>query len=242
MADPPIKAEYRIRYWIYPAKLSPPKARHAVLSGVLSNLQTAGMSLAYPKRDVSVIRPPRRSLNAGLIEDRVALLSSIDLFHLVEPDALQSLASNITQVDYKGLEKVVTMGEKGDSMFIVIEGLLDVYVHNDMEGQDVKVGHITSGQFFGEIALLTGKPRSATVIASTDVVAYEITYHCMRELFQLYPEVMEVVSKVLAERESQQKQFLEGIYHKPKAVASHETLADDIIISIRNFFGWRRRH
>lgn len=173
--------EYRIRYWIYPAKMSPPKARHAVLGGILRNLQTAGISLAYPKREVSMTRPARRSLNTNLFEDRVALLSSIDLFRHIEPDALQSLASNITKVEYKSMDTVVTMGDKGGSMFIVIEGLLDVYVHNDIEDHDVKVGHLTSGQFFGEIALLTGKPRSATIIASTDVVAYEITYHCMRD-------------------------------------------------------------
>ena len=234
--------EYRIRYWIYPAKLSPPKARHAVIGSVLRNMQTAGISLAYPKQDVSFTRRRVRSLNADLLEDRVALLASIDLFRQMAPEALQSLAAHIKKVSFNSLEKVVIEGDKGDSMFIVLEGLLDVYVRNREYGEDVKVGHITSGQFFGEMALLTGQPRSATVIASTDVVGYEITYPCMRELFQTYPQVLDTISAVFAERKLELRQVLEGI-HKSKAVAAHrDTITDDIIDGIRHFFGLRRRH
>lgn len=232
--------EYRMRYWIYPAKLSPPKARHRVIGSVLRNLQTAGISLAYPKQDAVFTRRRVRSLNSDFLEDRVALLSSIDLFHQIEPGALQSLASNLKKVAYESLEKVVVEGDQGDSMFIVMEGLLDVYVRNEEYEEDVQVGHITSGQFFGEMALLTGKPRSATVIASTDVVGYEITYQCMHELFQTYPEVMDTISAVFTERKLHEQQFLEGI-HKSEDVDTHETIADDIIVGIHNFFGFRRR-
>ncbi|WP_089717447.1 mechanosensitive ion channel family protein [Candidatus Entotheonella palauensis] len=233
--------EYRIRYWIYPAKLSPPKARHAVISSVQRNLRTAGISLAHPKQDVSLTRRPARSLNSDLLDDRVALLSSIDLFRHVELEALQSLASNFKTVAFKRLDNVVVEGDKGDSMFIVIEGLLDVYVRDEADGKNVKVGHITSGQFFGEMALLTGKPRSATLIASTDVVTYEITYQCMQELFQTYPKVLDAISTVFAERQLHEKQFLEDI-HKPEAVDAHDSFADDIMLGIRNFFGFRRRN
>jgi CRP-like cAMP-binding protein len=126
-------------------------------------------------------------------------------------------------------------------MFIVMEGLLDVYVHQEEYQEDVKVGHITSGQVFGELALLTGKPRAATVIASTDVVGYEITYACMRELFRAYPEVMDAVSGVFAQWKLQEKQFLEGI-HRPEVMQTHETITEEVIIAIRNFFGLRHKH
>ncbi|PON14096.1 hypothetical protein C2W62_30890 [Candidatus Entotheonella serta] len=80
--------EYRMRYWLSPAKISPPKARHAVIGSVLRNLQTAGISLAYPKQDAIFTRRRARSLNSDLLEDRVDLLSSIDLFHQLGPEAL----------------------------------------------------------------------------------------------------------------------------------------------------------
>jgi len=233
--------EYRIRYWNYPAKLSPPRARHAVIGSVLHNLRTAGISLAYPKQDVIFSQRPVRSLDADLLEDRIALLSSIDLFHQVEPQALRCLALNIKKVTFKSLEKVVVEGDQGNSMFIVMEGLLDVYVHREGYGEDVKVGHITSGQVFGELALLTGKPRAATVIASTDVVGYEITYQCMRELFQAYPEVMDAVSGVCAQWKLQEQQFLEGT-HTSEVAQTHETITDEVITAIRNFFGLRHKH
>jgi small-conductance mechanosensitive channel/CRP-like cAMP-binding protein len=233
--------EYRIRYWSYPAKLSPPRARHAVIGSVLRNLQTAGISLAYPKQDVVFTRRRVRSLDADSLEDRIALLSSIDLFHQIEPEALRCLASNIKKVTFQSLEKVVVEGDQGNSMFIVMEGLLDVYVHRDEYREAVKVGHITSGQIFGELALLTGKPRAATVIASTDVVGYEITYACMRELFQAYPAGMDALSGVFAQWKLQEQQFLES-NRKPEVVKTHETITDEVIVAIRNFFGLRHKH
>ncbi len=63
----------------------------------------------------------------------------------------------------------------------------------------------------------------------------------MQELFESYPEVLDTVSAVFAERQLHQKQFLEGI-PKPQLEHAHETIADEIIIGIRNFFGLRRRH
>jgi branched-chain amino acid transport system substrate-binding protein len=208
---------------------------------VLHNLRTARISLAYPKQDVLFTRRRTWPLNSDLLEGRIALLSSIDLFHQIEPEALRSQALNIQKVTFQSQEKVVTEGDDGNSMFIVLEGLLDVYVHREQYGEAFRVGHITSGQVFGETALLTGKPRSATVIASTDVVGYEITYQCMRELFQKYPEVMDVISQVFAKWKLQEQHFFEGI-RKPEIMKSHDTITDELIQSIRQFFGLRRRH
>lgn len=228
--------EYRIRYWIYPHKISPPRARHAVIGHVLHNLHMAGLRLAYPKQDVFFARRPMPSLNTDSPDDRVALLSAIDLFRQIKEEALYTLASHMKRVTFKTAETVVKSGAKGDSMFIVTEGLLDVYVHDETENREVKVGHITSGQFFGEIALLTGRPRSATVVASTDVVAYEITYDCMWEFLNRYPDMLEEISEVFANRQLHEQRFLEGI-RQPALVESQQSLSDEILMGIRNFFG-----
>ena len=170
----------------------------------------------------------------------MALLSSLDLFGQIHDEALTTLASHMKRVTFKRGEKVVALNEKADSMYIVIEGLLDTYVNDVTDNREVKVGHITSGQFLGEIALLTGRPRSATVIASTDVVCYEITHACMWEFLNRHPEVLEEISAVITERQLHEREFLDGI-HQPKLEESHDKLYDDVLMSIRNFFGLGRR-
>jgi CRP-like cAMP-binding protein len=180
------------------------------------------------------------SLNSDSTDDRVSLLSAIDLFRQVKKEALSVLASHMKRVTFKTSDTVVTAGAQGDSMFIVIEGLLDVYVRDETDNREVKVGHITSGQFFGEIALLTGRPRSATVIASTDVVAYEITHDCMWEFLHQYPDMLKEMSEVVANLQLHEQRFLDGI-HQPALVQSHQSLSDEILMSIRNFFGISRR-
>jgi CRP-like cAMP-binding protein len=232
--------EYRIRYWIYPHKISPPRARHAVIEHVLHDLRMAGIYLSHPKQDVFVARRPMPSLNSDSTDDRVSLLSAIDLFRQVKKEALSVLASHMKRVTFKTSDTVVTAGAQGDSMFIVIEGLLDVYVRDETDNREVKVGHITSGQFFGEIALLTGRPRSATVIASTDVVAYEITHDCMWEFLHQYPDMLQEIGEVVTNLQLNEQRFLDGI-HQPALVKSHQSLSDEILMSIRNFFGLNRR-
>ncbi len=232
--------EYRIRYWLQPAVCSPPKARHAIVESVLHNIHTAGIQLAHPKQDVFYVRRPSSSFISAPVEDRLAILSTIDLFRPLETKAMETLALQMKRVSFKHLDKVVTLDAKSDSMFIVVEGLLDVYVRDKSENQDVKVATLTSGQFFGEFALLTGQPRSATVIASTEVVAYEITYSCMRDLFNRYPEVLETISGVIADRQLRNQRLLAEL-HQPRSVQTHQTVSDDIRASIRHFFGLRRK-
>ena len=228
--------EYKIRYWIYPEKTSPNRARHLVLQQTLHNLHTAGLSLAYPKLDVFHASMPSRQLRTHVREDRASILASIDLFSDLPPEALDLLATKIALVTFEASERVVTIGDEGDSMFIIIEGLLDVYLPNSPGPgpKMVKIGHLSAGQFFGEMALLTGKPRSATVVAATDVVAYQITHEHMMPLFDTYPEVLETISKVVAARQAQQAHLHETL--QPPSPEITQTLTEEVLHSIKMFF------
>ncbi len=234
-----IGVEYRVRYWLYPEKISLNRARHLVIQHVLYNLRIAGISLAYPKQDVYYARMPTRDLNAQTHEDTLAILASIDLFSSLTPEALQLLADNLKTVTFAPSEPVVTVGEQGDSMFILIEGLLDVYIYSEDKQEKLQVNYVTAGQFFGEMALLTGEPRSATVVAATDVVGYEITRDNMMPLVNTYPDVLETMSKIVAERHMQQQHLLET-RHTQALTEETQRLTDELLRRIKRFFGLRR--
>jgi small-conductance mechanosensitive channel/CRP-like cAMP-binding protein len=230
-----IGVEYRLRYWLHPERVSPNRARHLVLQSVLHNLATAGLSLAYPKQDIYHTTMPSRGLNASAPEDKIALLASVDLFRSLPHEALQLLAQHLTPVTFSTGQHVVTAGDEDNAMFVIIEGILDVYVHSEMEQTEIKVGHVTAGQFFGEMALLTGKPRSATIKAATDIVAYEITHDDMMPVVETYPDVLETISRVIAERHIQEQQFL--AHQNAKALQEQrQRLTNETLRSIRHFF------
>lgn len=228
--------DYMVRYWIYPAKTSPSRARHVVISSVLQNLRTAGISLAYPKQDIFHASMPARDLDVRVKEDTVKILASVDLFRFVPPAALDMLAEHVKTVTFHAPEKVVVMGTEGDAMYVIVEGFLDVYIYSEAEKKDVRIGTLSASEFFGEMALLTGKPRSATVIAATEVVAYEITREAMMPLVNTYPEILETISRVTAERQLRERYFLENM-HEKEVTKETQNLTDEILTGIMNFFG-----
>lgn len=173
---------YKVRYWIIPWKrISPSQAMDEVNSKVLKHIWHAGITLAYPKEDIYYERMPRRQLDDDLAEDRVTLISKIDLFSNLKRDEMESISNNMRKKSYKRSEMIVNIGEEGNSMFILTEGLLDVLVH-DHNKELIKVSQITPSNHFREMSLLTGEVRSATIRVAVDSVVYEISKDCFNDL------------------------------------------------------------
>jgi CRP-like cAMP-binding protein len=98
------------------------------------------------------------------------------------------------------------------------------------------VGHVRPGEFFGEMSLLTGEPRTATVVAATDTLTYEISKADMDSIFLTRPQLAESMSRVVAKR----RLANDDAYARASAPekAEHEaTLARQIAEKIHRFFG-----
>lgn len=189
--------EYEIRYWLNPVATSPSKGRHAVAHSVLDHLHHAGLTLAYEKQDLYVASMPPRQLDTR--SDRAALLSRVELFRDLSDDERGLLGAQLIEQRCGPRRSLVKAGDAGSSMYILVEGLLEVYALGP-GGAELRVGQITPGQFFGEMSLLTGEPRSATVRATTSVVVYEITKDNLSALLDRRPEIAEQIALVVAER------------------------------------------
>lgn len=118
-------------------------------------------------------------------------------------------------------------------MFVLVEGLL--YANVEQEGNSVRVGQIVPGEVFGEMSLLTGVARSATVTAATDAVIYEITQKAMAELLQRRPELMHSLSEVMAERRLRNAQANEA--PTSGAIETRSSLAAQLFGSMKSLFG-----
>ena len=95
-------------------------------------------------------------------------------------------------------EKIIEQGHAGDSMFLLLRGEADVLVrHNDAPA---RVASLRAGDCFGEMSLLTGEKRSATVIARTDCDILEIARPQLAEVLHHQPELLVRLSELLARR------------------------------------------
>ena len=232
----PLGVEYTIRYWIIPWEdTTPSVASDRITTSVLEHLQQAGITLAYPKQDIFYDKMPTRHLDARSMEDRKLLLAKIELFEHLDDEEREIVATKMRRQFCQAEEILVKRGDKGESMFILLEGLLYVFLDIRDSGEETKVAQIVPGQFFGEMSLLTGEPRSATIKATTDTVVYEIRKDTMNALFENRPQTAEMISNVVAERRLRNLQVQEEVPLEEKVVQT-ETLARQIMSRIKLFF------
>jgi small-conductance mechanosensitive channel/CRP-like cAMP-binding protein len=229
--------EYKVKYWIDCAKVGPGKARHIVLESVLGQLHHSGLELGYTRQDVYYAPMPQRQLDAGSAADRVRLLARTDLFKELSADELEELAAGMQARLMPPRGTLITQADAGDSMFIVFEGMLNVFVDADDEGlpDHLRVGTVTAGGFLGEMSLLTGEPRSATVTAATEALVFEITKPQMGDLLSRRPELIESLSHVAADRHLRTTEAFAKASKVDQEVQK-ETLASQIMAKVRAFF------
>jgi small-conductance mechanosensitive channel/CRP-like cAMP-binding protein len=218
--------EYRLRYWLNPSTTSPSKGRHAVCTEVLTHLHSAGLQLAHPKQDVFHTPMPNRQLD--LEQNRRELLDRITLFADLDPEDLDHLACSIATRQYAAKKALVTAGETGKSMFMVVEGVVDVLAPNG-----ARLASLSPGAFFGERSLLTGEPRLADVRARTDVVAYELKHKDLRILTERRPEVGQKLTRAVAAY----KTFNNEDVAADQVEERVNTLAQELLEKMRAFFG-----
>lgn len=120
-------------------------------------------------------------------------------------------------------------------MYILVEGLLDVLVDND--GAEVLVGHIRAGEFFGEMSLLTGEPRSATVRASTEIVAFEVRKTDLEPLLIARTALAHTITEKVAERRLRSQRRLAEAQFQAPSEEETRSLADQIFGKMRGLFG-----
>jgi len=93
---------------------------------------------------------------------------------------------------YQEGDIVVTEGEQGSSLFLVVTGQVKVFTRGE-RGEHLPLAELGPGDFFGEVSLLTGRPRTATITAKTEVVAIELDKDDVDRISVDHPEVSEVL-------------------------------------------------
>jgi CRP-like cAMP-binding protein len=135
---------------------------------------------------------PRRA--GGLGKGGVALLRGVPLFSQLSHRHLRQLASRADEVRYGANRTIVRQDTRGDSFFVIAEG--DATVRRGTRS----VGRLGPGDFFGEMALLDGRPRSASVVSTTPLVVVRLTRAAFNKALDANPSMARGIMAELAAR------------------------------------------
>jgi CRP-like cAMP-binding protein len=155
-------------------------------------------------------------------------LSAVDIFAPLSAEELGRLASESESHIYAPGEIIIRAGDEGSSMFVVHRGSVDVQITDN--GQPRTVATLQEGEFFGEMALFTGEPRSANVVAAEETEVLEIGHAAMKHLFETDPDLVESLSHTITERRA-------ALTAKAAMKQGKEEESEGILNSIKRFFG-----
>jgi small-conductance mechanosensitive channel len=182
---------YNLRFYLdeYATLL---EARDRVLRRVWYAVTRDGQAFPYPHREIVRKEPgPPFRMDAGAIRES---LRGIELFSPLGEEDLDALVPHARLRVYGRGETVVRQGEEGNSLFIVLRGGLEVR----FDGK--KVGELSGGEFFGEMSLLTGEKRRATVVAGEEVRLIEVPKEALSPVISSHPSILTGLSECLERR------------------------------------------
>jgi small-conductance mechanosensitive channel/CRP-like cAMP-binding protein len=189
----------------------------AVRTNVWYELKRQRIKIPYPIQDLYLHRPAGRSVEEDHDEAR-AILRGEPLFDCLSDAQIENLVKQSHLNHFGRGERVIEEGAEGDSMFILLRGAAQVSISKN--GSTIPVATLRSGDCFGEMSLLTGEKRSATVRAEADCYVMEIGKNVMAEIIRDSPDCLKQLSEILAKR----KLETEGIL-KDAAATSEDRAA-----------------
>lgn len=186
-APPPPAPEPAVR-------VSQPAGDPSALLASLAAPDEAPLSSAPADDDLSIFSE-RRSSPAEAPKARVVS----PLFDDFAEDEMIEFIKGLELFTYEPGDIVVTEGEPGDSLFVVTTGVVKAFVRNK-QGGNTQVRQLHEGDFFGEISVLSGKPRTATVTAAADCELLRLDRAALDAMSATKPRVREILQKFYDER------------------------------------------
>ncbi|MFL6285914.1 MAG: cyclic nucleotide-binding domain-containing protein [Pyrinomonadaceae bacterium] len=219
--------DYEVKYWLIDY------ARHNDTDALIRQriwyaFRRSGLTFAFPTRTVHIEQPAAHDGDGRDAESLAELLSAVDIFSPLNSAELNALASNVRGHVFAPGEIIIRAGDSGSSMFVVGRGSVDVRV--DSNGTSRMLKRLSEGDFFGEMGLFTGEPRTANVIAADETEVLEIGHDAMKGLFDTNPDLVEALSHTINERRA-------GLAARADSPTDEQETHAGILSKIKHFFG-----
>jgi small-conductance mechanosensitive channel len=218
--------EYEVKYWLENYALF--NDTDALLrQRIWYAIRRAELDFAFPTRTVHIV-PKEETEQAERTESDIQeRLAAIYIFNPLSREELINLTTNIESHVFAPGEMIIREGEVGSSMFVVHRGRVRVQRQDGKRLHNLATLH--EGDFFGEMALFTGEPRTANVVAAEETEVLEINYRAMKELFDTNPDLIELISQIIAERRA-------GLTTVSDSQEIPKDSSEGLLASIKRFF------
>ena len=231
--------EYELRYHLTDL-LEDEMTDSMVRVHLFASLQRAGIRIAEEQRTVHAVS--RDEAHADVVRKRelgrrLELLRQVDLFSVLSEDEMSELCERLQYAPFARGDVITKQGNIAHWLYIIMFGEVDVR-YEPPNAAPQTVSTLRAGQFFGEMALLTGDARSATVVAKTDVECYRLDGKSFQGLLLGRPQIAEGIARVIASRKPELEKVREVYTTQPMQVPTEQA---DILTRIRRFFGLRAK-
>ncbi len=231
------QCRYAVRYWLTDALADGP-TDSVVRTRVYFALARARIPLTVRATAVELTQVEARrtdARSADELERCAQALRRIEVLRALDDGEIRQLARDMRYSPFAGGEVMTRQGAEGHWLYLITEGTAAVRVNVD-GGLEREVARLGAGQFFGEISLMTGRPREATVVAVTDVECYRLGAEAFRRVLHAHPEKAEDFAEVLAERATALEAVKQGLDAEARQRRAEHHKAD-LTTKIREFFG-----
>jgi len=196
------QTKYAVRYWLTDLAADDP-TDSLVRNRIYYALSRAHMPLAIPAQMVFVTEDDQaRQTHKRATEHgrRIAALRKIDLFSKLSDDEQNALAEQLERAPFTQGEMITREGASAHHLYMLLSGEVSIRVGGITE--PFEVSRLRAGDFFGEMALLTGERRRANSYCLSDVDCYRLDATPFRALLAKRPDIAEQLAQILAARET----------------------------------------
>jgi small-conductance mechanosensitive channel/CRP-like cAMP-binding protein len=171
---------------------------------------------------------PAPELPEAAVERRIECLAKVGMLEPLRAELVRRLAVENADRVYAAGEQVIRQGEAGDSLFVIMRGRVEVTAREG-DAPAVKLAVLGPGDYFGEMSLMTGAPRVATITTLEETRLLEVGKGSFRAIVAEDPELVEKLGRFLRQRLSERTQAIAGVER-----AAPES--QDLFQKIREFF------
>lgn len=225
---------YELRFWMLHARLYSVTCDE-IRTGLWYEMGRRGMKIPYPTRSLEI---RTGNVPASFVSSRERageILRGGGVLSCLSEEEASGLVEKGRLLLFGPREALVTRNEPGESMFVILEGSVEI-IGKTAEGPRVVMATLGTGDCFGEMSLVTGEPRNATVRAIGDVLVLEIRKGDLSPLMSARPELAERLGELL---ESRRKHWAESLHRAEEEASpkSRSTVGSrSLVHRIRLFF------
>lgn len=231
-------ARYALRYWL--TDLAPDDPTDATMRWhIMSALQREGIRMAIEKSDIHITKENEKHeevLRQREVMLRIKTLRKVELLSQMTDGELKTLAEKLKFMPFARGSVITKQGATGQHwLFIIINGEVEVYI-DTADGARRSLNVLSKGSFFGEMSLMTGSPRAASVIAKSDVECYRLDKEAFEEIMRARPGIADEVTHILVMRRTQ----LDSALQNMDEAALHSEIHNrhsEVLATIKRFFG-----